>query len=329
MGRGSDADVDVHGGGGADRLVLGLVTSACAGVGAAEGARPTIGFLRLVPSEAQDVFADELKAQGWGEGASVRVLPDDSDDLQLTVDDALSTLRGWERQGLDLVIAFSTPYAQLVADETDLPGLFVVNDPVGSGLTADLHAPTGRLTGIAWRAPADRTIDLADRMLGGMSRIGYLQPSDDSAVTGHREMVRDVAGSMGIEVVVSSFSSPTDVARAVEELAHAEVDVVYVSNANQVATAVDELESAFDRHRLAAISNVAYVDFGILTLAPDIDEAYRQLARQAARILEGARVGSVPVEDPQRFVVTIDRRRAEALGHSLPPEILREADLVR
>jgi ABC-type uncharacterized transport system substrate-binding protein len=68
----------------------------------------------------------------------------------------------------------------------------------------------------------------------------------------------------------------------------------------------------------------------VLVLTPDRAEMRRQLGRQVARLLAGAEVASIPVEDPRKFVVIIDRTRASVLGlPELDQELLRQADVVK
>lgn len=243
--------------------------------------------------------------------------------------DARRALRAWEADGLDLVIAFSTPFAQLVVDETDLPGLFVVNDPVVGGLTSDLRRPDGDLTGIRWRAPADRTLDLGAEVLGGITNVGYLWPRDDTGVAGHRAQVVAAAGELGMRFTEASFRRPQDLPAAVARLAEAQVDAVYLPSVRGVLAVVDQLEEELEYHALPVLANVSFVDFAVVTLEPDAAELHRQLARQTSRLLNGSPVASVPSEDPRRFLVTIDETQAGALGYRVDPETLRQADHVR
>lgn len=289
----------------------------------------TIGILRAVPIPHHDAFVEQLRAFGWSTQDNLRILPSDTGELYETDEQAMQAIRSWQQDGLDLIIAFSTPHARLVADRTPAPVLFVVNDPVASGLVTDLDVPEGDLTGVTWKVPADRTLDLASRSLGGISRVGYLSPQDDAAVPGHLARVLAAAQALDIEVVQATFTDPDSVAASVEMLAAADVDAIYLTSSTDTAAALEQLEQALDRHALPAISNVEFVDFAVVTVAPDLAEINRQLARQAARVLAGSDIASVPVEDPRRFVITIDRTKAASLDLPIATEVLQQADVVK
>lgn len=323
---------------GAVRIVAGwlaavtLVSCAASGPRPAEPAdRPLVGLLRVIPDEDQSVFLSELRAQGWSQGRGVQVVPKEPDDVAADEDAARAQLEAWLDDGVDLIVASSTPYAVLAAEVAPgVPMLFLVNDPVAAGLVADERRPEGHVTGVTFRTPADRTLHLADQVIGGIGRVGYLGPTDDPAVAGHWEGVRAAADELGLTLVESSFASPEDVPAAVDELVAAGVDVVYLASANATVRAIEALEVELLAARLPVVANADYVDFALLTLAPDGAELRRQLARQAARILSGAAPSSVPVEDPRRFVTTVDRGIADRLGlPPIPADVLRRVDVVR
>ena len=324
----------MRGGRVAAALVALAVLSACGG-GAdpneEDPAPPTVGLLRLVPDEDHGAFVDELRRQGWRVGEDVELVPTDPGELYADVEEAGAAVQSWLRDDLDLIVAFSTPFAQLVSGlDARVPGLFVVNDPVAAGLVGDVLQPDGVMTGVTFRTPADRMLALASEALGGVTRAGYLYPSDDPAVPGHRDAFLAAAADLGIEVVERAFADPSEVAAAVAEIAGAGVQVVAVPSTNATVRALDELRSAIDEHGLPLIGNTDLLDFAVLVLTPDGAELRRQLARQVVRILEGADVSNVPVEDPRKFTLIVDRSKVRELGLPPVPEgVLRQADVVR
>ena len=292
---------------------------------------PTVGLLRLVPDEDHGAFVDELRRQGWRVGEDVDLVPADQGELYADVDEARTAVEGWLRDDLDLVVAFSTPFAQLVSGlDPGVPGLFVVNDPEAAGLVGDVLRPDGTMTGVTFRTPADRLLALASETLGGITRAGYLYPSDDPAVPGHRRAFVEAAADLGIDVVERAFAEPSEVAAGVAEIADAGVQVVAVPSTNATVRALDELRSAVDEQGLPLIGNTDLLDFAVLVLTPDGAVLRRQLARQVVRILEGADVSNVPVEDPRKFTLIVNRSKVRELGlPPVPDAVLRQADVVR
>ena len=54
----------------------------------------------------------------------------------------------------------------------------------------------------------------------------------------------------------------------------------------------------------------------------------RQGASLVAKIIKGARPGDLPVEQPTRYVTSINLKTAKTLGLSIPPALLASADEV-
>lgn len=305
--------------------------AACGGDGDDAAPDRTIAFLRAVgdTDTAPSELLAELADAGWIEGENLTVLAADPDEAYATADEATAAVEGWVEDGVDLVVALSSSGAA-VADEAapDVPVLFLSTDPTATGLVSDERSPEGHLTGGTFRVPADRTLDVTLRALGRIDRLGLLWPSEDPAAGPVVDDVQRAGGSLDIEIVDRSFTDATDAAAAVEALAAEGVQAVLLANAPSTVRAFDAIKPALAVARLPAIANTTN-DFAVVTLQPDTDELYRQLGRQAVRILGGTPVADVPVEDPAGYRITVDRAAAARLGIELSADLLDLADEVR
>ena len=84
------------------------------------------------------------------------------------------------------------------------------------------------------------------------------------------------------------------------------------------------------RHHLPSIwEGTIYVrDGGLLAYGPSFPDMYRRSAGFVAKILNGAKPGDLPVEQPIRFKLDINLRTAKALNLTIPPTLLARADEV-
>lgn len=316
-------------------LVAALLCCSCAQDGQASPGpataedQHTIAFLRAVAGapSTEPTFLQELRAAGFLRGRNLTVLARDQDEAYPDPDDAERAVARWRDDGVDLVVALSTGGAAAArAAAPDATVLFLVNDPTAAGLVADEQRPEGRLTGVTFRVPADRTLDLARRAVPGLRRVGLAAPADDPAATAHTDAVGEAADALGIELLVEDVADAGDLDRAVGALAGAGVDALLLSTSPTAVRMLDETRSTADRHGLPVVANTSLADWALLALYPDNEELGRQLGRQAVRLLSGTPPSAVPVEDPRRYLLRINTTVADELGIEVPPAVLREAN---
>ena len=68
-------------------------------------------------------------------------------------------------------------------------------------------------------------------------------------------------------------------------------------------------------------------DGGLMAYGPDL-ERFRQAARLVVQILHGATPADPPIERPTEFKLVINLKTAKALGLTIPPTLLFQADEV-
>jgi len=67
---------------------------------------------------------------------------------------------------------------------------------------------------------------------------------------------------------------------------------------------------------------------GLMSYGPNLEEMFARAASYADRILNGADPSTLPVEQPTRFELFINRRTARTLGLQIPEALLLRANIL-
>jgi len=84
------------------------------------------------------------------------------------------------------------------------------------------------------------------------------------------------------------------------------------------------------KYRLPAIYlQTEYVQTGgLLSYGPDFSFMWRRAGDYVDKVLRGANPADLPIEQPTRYVLSVNLKAAKALGIAIPESILLRADEV-
>jgi putative ABC transport system substrate-binding protein len=82
--------------------------------------------------------------------------------------------------------------------------------------------------------------------------------------------------------------------------------------------------------RLPAIYEFDFIvrEGGLMSYSMNLDESFERVAALVDRILKGAKPAELPCEQPTRFHFALNLKTAKALGITVPPTLLVQADEV-
>jgi len=204
----------------------------------------------------------------------------------------------------------------------------LLTDPVRLGLVASLAHPGGNLTGLAsqYEEVVTKHVELLAEAVPTLSRIVLLRhASADTTLTRAAATAADKLGLTAQVVEVSEVSDYEGAFRAARDNG-AQALLVLPSPVFSAYRQVLIAHAA--SYRLPALYEFkAYVqDGGLISYGPNTLDMYRRAASYVDRILKGAKPGDLPIERPGTFELAINLKTATALGLTIPPSLLFQAD---
>lgn len=315
-------------------LVGASVLAVAQAMGLAHAAgRWRIGY--IVPGAAKDEapylvhFRNALQTLGYVEGQNLDIEFRHSGDRV----EALPALaEELVRLKVDLIFAPSTASAQAAKGATaTIPVVFIVSDPVGSGLVRTLARPGGNVTGVmdSGVAVTGKRLELLKELVPGLKRVVVLGYPKDTLWEPTWKEAQVAAHRLQIEV------TPLVVETA------AEMDRTFakpVRGANGVLVAPqpflwvhrEKVVEWAKRAQLPAIYEFRqYVEEGgLLSYSAVIGGMYPKAVRQIDAILKGTKPAHIPVEQPTVFELVLNVKAARTIGLPIPESFRRRVDIL-
>jgi len=209
---------------------------------------------------------------------------------------------------------------------------FSGGDPVKSGFAASLARPGGNITGVTAVALeiAPKWIELLRELVPGLRRVAVLRTPARPDHTAQVNALRAAAQSYGIDLDVIEADSIDQFAGAFAAMASAGSQAIVVLTGPAVVSGRARIIELAARHRLPSVFQFAYfvLDGGLVAYGPDVADLSARAAAYVDKILKGANPGEMPIEQPRRLFLSINRKTARALGIRIPPALILQADQV-
>jgi len=302
---------------------------------AQRAAMPVIGFLRSTSladaAHLVGAFRQGLKETGFVEGQNVaieyRSAEDQGDRLPVLVADLV-------RRKVAVIVGNTPSVLAAKAATTTVPIVFASgDDPVKDGLVASLSRPGGNVTGVSFlnSVLAAKRLELLHQIAPNATIIAaMLEKPVSSGLEAERRDLLVAAQAIGQQLIVLDVSSDREIETAFTTLVQRGAGAVFVGTGAFMNSQRERIVALAARHGVPAIYNwrEAVAAGGLMSYAPSITDAYRQVGIYAGRILKGEKPADLPVMLPTKFELVINLSTAKALGLQIPDRLLALADEV-
>ena len=210
-------------------------------------------------------------------------------------------------------------------------------DPVGNGFVAGLARPGGNTTGLAGSSDnsAPKQLELLTTVMPRLSRVAILTNPHNPNSAAVIKSAQSAAEKVGLVVVPVEARSLEEIEGAFAAIAKQSIAAVVVGLDAAFFVHLQQLAQLALDNRLASMFPVR--DYaaagGLMSYGESLRDFYHRAASSFVdKIFKGAKPSDLPIEQPTRFKLVINRKTADALGLTIPPQILhlrRRGDRIR
>jgi putative tryptophan/tyrosine transport system substrate-binding protein len=316
-------------------LALGILLASVGSDAQPSTAAARVGFLSLSPpaydSPFFELFRQTLREFGYIEGQNVHLeyrwaywkaeqLPELAAELV--------------RRHMDVIVAWDSPAIDAAQHSTRTIPIVVISvvDPETLGLVERLSRPGGNITGVSGMVPElnGKRLELLTAVVPQGSPVAVLWDPRIGAAAGWLDEVKRAAHALGVELLSLEVYGPHGFERAFDAAIEGSAGALLMLPALLFTINEQHLAAlALQNHLPAMYWDRGFAKAGgLMAYGPHLPDLWRRAAVLTGKILQGAKPADLPVEQPMKFELVINLKTAQALGLTIPPTLLFQADEV-
>jgi putative ABC transport system substrate-binding protein len=298
---------------------------------------PVVGY---VGGQTPDLWADRLRAfrqglseSGYVEGQNVMIeyvwAEGQYDRFPALVAELI-------RRPVTVIAAPASTAAVLAAKllTTTIPIVFLTAaDPVEAGMVASLARPEGNVTGVAVLSKElePKQLELLHEFVPNAKAMALLvNPRSSVLADVQSRGLSEIAKKIGLQLQILQAATERDFDDVFVNIAKLQIGGLVIGAENLFTSRSKQLAVLALRHSVPAIYNFRQFaeDGGLLSYGASLADAHRLAGVYTGRILKGAKPADLPVQQPTKLELVINRKTAKALGLTIPPSLIARADEV-
>jgi putative ABC transport system substrate-binding protein len=237
---------------------------------------------------------------------------------------------------VDVIFSVGTVASKAaVAATKTIPIVFSrIGDPVRYGLVASLARPGGNATGVALLTTdlAEKRLQLFKDMVPGISRVAVLHEKNFAPGDIELKQLVAVAPHLDLQIQATGVAPPQPGAleAAVPDIMKESPQALFVGSSGWFEDVYQFTLGVAAKGNLPAMYvRAEYVDAGgLISYGVNYPDMYRSAVEYVVKILNGAKPSDLPVWQPEKVELVINRRTAKAVNLTLPLSLVGFAERI-
>jgi len=217
---------------------------------------------------------------------------------------------------------------------TTIPIVFSAGtDPVKAGIVTSLRRPGGTVTGVNYMAAelSGKRLSLLHELAPSAARIALLvNPANPVPTQSIIKDTEEAAGAIGRHIDVFKAETSREIETAFAALVQNRADALVVGAEPFFIDRRVQIVTLATRHLLPTVYFLReFAEIGgVMSYGASDFARYREVGIYTGRILKGEKPAEMPVVQPTQFELVINLSTARAIGITVPPSLLAQANEV-
>src|SRR5215510_877691 len=234
---------------------------------------------------------------------------------------------------VDVIVAPGPMISMVKQATTTIPIVMAgASDPVGDGYVRSLSRPGGNVTGLSLQEfdTMGKRLELLKELVPSSAPVGVLWNNWRPESIRYWQAAETAAQKRRWKVLKLEVREARDVEGAFKAAVDARVSGLLMIASRLFFGRAPQLAELAVRSRLPVMYDLAdYVEAGgLISYGADVTDLWRRAAEYVDKILKGTKPSDLPVEQPSKFELVINRRAAAAIRLTIPQSLLARADEV-
>lgn len=294
-----------------------------------------IGYLALAPiaetpSPQRAAFLRAMGKLGYVQGKNLVIEYRSAESNVELLPEAAAALVD---QKPALIFAAGAPAALAAKEATrTIPIVMFAADPVANGLVASLAKPGGNVTGLSFVQIrlSPKRLELVKEAFPKASRVAVLWTRTHPAHAEELKTVGARAKELSLTLQPFDVTHVADLEQAFARMNASRPDAILVLFDYRTLIYRELIADFAATNRLPTMfgSPESVETGGLMSYGPGLAELFARAATFVDRILNGADPATLPVEQPTRFELVINRKTARSLRLRIPEPLLLRANVL-
>jgi len=266
---------------------------------------------------------------GWVEGENITVERRFAEGMLDRLPDLAADL---VRLRPDVIVTGGTPGVRAAQQATTTIPIVLTGAGmlVEQGIVASLAHPGGNITGVEYDAVgiSGKRLEFLKDAVPQLARVAFLYNPANPYFPFELTSMETDARALGVQLQPVAVRHPSEFDVAFATIVEQRPDALFIGNDALLNSYLRQILDFATTHRLPTLSGwrQAAEAGSLLTFGFSARELFQRAAVYVDKILKGARPGDLPIERSTKPELIINLKTAQALGLTIPPTLLFQAD---